>query len=167
MFKKALVYGIPVFVILLAVLFFIKIDIEASESEVINSDKETVMSHVIDLKRFHTWDPRVKTDSLLSTKFEGEPGVGMKSITMYNDSVFLNKYEILKIENDTVLLDLEIQNNHHQQFVFVFKEEGSRTLVNWSIGFEAILFAKIVDVEGQLKTSFKQGFRALTQVLEK
>lgn len=162
MLKKALLYGIGLFLIIGFSIFFIDVEISASSESEINSSTIKVMDEITDLEKFHKWDPRALTDSLITVEFIGEPGIGMKAITRGKDSLFVNEYEVISIEPlQSVQIVLRLAGGNELYYDFKLDSKGDQTTLNWSVTFDAPLFVKVVNVEDQLIESFQKGLTVL------
>lgn len=162
MLKKALLYGIGAFVLIGIALFFIDVEIKASSQSDLNANSFQVMDEIIDLEKFHQWDPRALKDSLITVEFIGEPGLGMKAITRGKDSVFVNEYEVIQIEPlKSVQIVLRLAGGNELFYDFDLESNGETSTINWSVKFDAPLFVKVVDVEDQLVEGFNKGLTVL------
>jgi len=149
-------------------------DFGVSRSAAIAAPAEIVFAQVNTLRNWEAWNPWGKLDPNCRIDYDGPPaGVGAAYSWAGNAKVGAGRNTITESQpNDRVRFRLDFLKpmKATNTAEFVFKTDGSQTMVTWSMSgkrnFAAKLFGLFINCDQMIGGQFEKGLAALKAVAE-
>lgn len=162
MFKKVILYGLLVFIVIAVALFSVDGDITATKKSFFKTSSLELMDQIVDLEKFNQWDPRAKTDTSYIIEYEGNPGLGMRSITKVASGKVISEYKVAAIEPlRSVDIEVLLAGDTKLTYEFLIEHQSNGVELTWTVNFEGPLFLKLIDIEADLAKEFEKAFGVL------
>lgn len=149
-------------------------EFRVERSATIDAPPEEVFAHVNELRKWRAWSPWEKRDPDMTRAFEGPPtGEGAVYKWAGNDQVGEGAMTIVESKpNESIRIRLDFvkpfEDTSHAEFVF--KAEGGKTVVTWSMHgenhFVEKAFFLFMDMDTMIGKDFEEGLANLSGAIE-
>ena len=178
MIKKVILGGLAVILVLIigfcAIVAMQPADYTVSRSTTVDAPPEKVFDQVNNFHKWETWSPWAKLDPAMKTSYSGpESGPGASYAWIGNNEVGEGKMTIAESHpSEHVKIDLEFIKPWQATNVteFVFKPEGDRTNVTWTMSghnnFAGKAFGLLMNMDKMIGGDFEKGLNQMKVAAE-
>lgn len=174
MVKKILVALLAIVGLFLVVVAMQPADFRVTRSTTVNAPAARVFEHVNDFHKWDAWSPWAKLDPNMKKTHDGAPaGPGAIYRWLGNDDVGEGQMTLTDTKpSERVRIKLEFKKPFEATNTteFVFKPEGDKTEVTWSMSgtnnFMAKAFGLLMNMDKMIGGDFEKGLTQLKAVAE-